>query len=113
MAEGTGSVLRAQNFCAEAQEGRPWCLLARFCTKEASSWHSPWAQSNRPGREQGVALVPEACFPEAMFPGSGGQRRGRGAATLESFSGSALGILIELEGAVEILWFKLVILQMF
>lgn len=92
----------------EAQEERRWCLLAPLCTKGASGWHSPLC-SNRPGSEQGVALVPEACFPEAVFSGSGGQGLLAAAAPLAlhtgPFSGSALGILTELEGALEIVWF--------
>lgn len=58
-----------------------------------------------------MALVPEACFPEAVFSGGQGLL-GAAALVVQTgpFSGSARGILIELEGALEILWFKLVIL---
>lgn len=56
-----------------------------------------------------MALVPEACFPEAVFSRSGGQGLLAAAAPLVlhtgPFSGSALGILTELEGALEIVWF--------
>lgn len=60
-----------------------------------------------------MTLVPEACFPDAVFFASG--RQGLfGSAALgvqtSPFSRSALRMLLEQDGTLEIIWFKPIIL---
>ena len=61
-----------------------------------------------------MVLSPEACVPEAVFSGAGGRGLLAGSsvvsADLPLSSGSAFTILSELEGALEIIWFKAVVL---